>query len=219
MESQRSSYALFSYDKNNQDFDKYMNIKRLLEKGLSEIQKEVREKGLTNEMFTSAIRLDNGEYLTACCYKGKTFAGIFYQKKNNVSFEDKENHLAKMASSQINSMLSRMENGIRYFSKQHEHLRLFDCNPWEQKMPVMDKIVEYENKIDSLSERQKEIIHNSGEYDRKINEIIREDPQTRTKEVAEKTFNQRISEAVQEAHKNTSKQMEQRQNIRIQESR
>lgn len=219
MESQRSSYALFSYDKNNQDFDKYMNIKRLLEKGLSEIQKEVREKGLTNEMFTSAIRLDEKKYLTACCYKDRTFVGISEKGKNNISFDDKKNHLADMTSRQIKDMLSRMRNDVSLFEKYHQHNMFFSVNPWKQKIPVMNKIIEYENELNNLSEKQKEIIHNSGEYDRKINEIIKENAQAKKRDATERSFDQRISEAIQEAHSNTSKQVEQRQNIRVQESR
>lgn len=177
MEKERSGYATFSFDKETQNYDNYMEKKRILEKGITEFESSLKKLESNNEMFASGVKIDKTQTLTICGYKNKAFIGVIdidpSTKRTIFRFDDKNNLLADINKKDLENLFHRSQNVIDGWEKDRQIVNfLGNQNPWPELKPVLDKIVEFEDKFSKMPEKTQEIAINSGMYNQKVDHIL-----------------------------------------------
>lgn len=177
MEKERSGYATFSFNKETQNYDNYMEKKRILEKGIEKFESSLKNLEPNNEMFASGIKINKAQTLTICGYKSKAFVGVIdvdsNTKKTIFQFDDKNDLLADINKKDLENLFLRSQNAIDSWEKDRQIVNFLGSqNPWTDLKPVLDKIVEFEDKFSKMPQKTQEIAINSGMYNQKIDHIL-----------------------------------------------
>lgn len=177
MEKERSGYATFSFDKETQSYDEYMRNKYILEKGISEFESSLKKLEPNNEMFVSGLRISTNHTLTICGYKDRVFVGMIEHnqktKTTEFQFDDKNNLLADINKKDLEYLFYRSQNVIDGWEKDRQIVNfLGNQNPRPDLKPVLNKIVEFEDKFSKMPEKTQEIAINSGMYNQKVDHIL-----------------------------------------------
>lgn len=143
------------------------NIKRKLERMY---QKELGDCGA---ILATRIDYTPEQYLCACFYKNRLFFGVQNKKTSYIFFNDKSEQFAYMTPKALFALSDRMEFAI--MNKKHNRQRVPEIaaiEVWKKQIPLLDKIVSFEEEIDKLPERKRSLLRTSTIYDAFIDKII-----------------------------------------------
>lgn len=158
--------------------DKYLErcalVYRIVDKVLPDYRKYLQSTSAP-DIIASVLRYTKTQNMTLCIYQGYFFLGFSDLTSNikAISFTDKSNKFTELQKSDLETLGSRLLNAIQWHSSKATDL----CNkmaakPWEDMIPLLDKIITFEERIKSLPE---DVLHKFRErllYDECIDVII-----------------------------------------------
>ena len=174
MEKERCAYARFSFDGNTQDPNVYTDKKAELENTLHAIEKDAKTIKPGQKMLSVEAKFNDTHNLSLCRYKDRMFIGLKDKKTKNIVYEDTKNSLVDLKLDIFKQLETRMHNAMATWKEKGiENIMVKDCNrDWEQQLPVLDKIVDFEKQFEDLPPVKQRIYTNSKLYDQKINKIL-----------------------------------------------
>lgn len=161
-------------DKNREMPETVKKKAKILEAGFREIKKEAKERELENKTISAITAMDNGKDLTACVYKGEPFLGVRDRGTGQITLEMREINLEKIRTEELENFV----NGLKASQVNLEKTREPDthskelAHEWEPLYPTMDKIITYQKEVERLPETKQRILHKSGLYEQKIDDMI-----------------------------------------------
>lgn len=174
MEKTRSNYVLFSFNERTQSHQEYIERKRRLETILETAGKKASAAGLEDHMLSARIEMDSQKQLLVCLYKKHSFAAVMDNKKQEIHFHDNDNRFVNMKMVNFDRLELRLENAINYMiNTGTQSLVNKDVNrTWEPAVPILEKLIAYENALEKLPEANRKAFQQGKAYDQRINEII-----------------------------------------------
>jgi len=168
----RVAYALASFNE-KQSHELYAKKKDSLEKCCKEIARHFSRENLNGATLAVSALYSDKMNITACIYKGRLFVGFQDRETKNIFFNDKTDSFIFMPPSAPEDLKIRMQNTIESFKNGHKNQMSKQLSSdWEKTIPLLDKLVAFEEKIKNLPE---DVLHKFRErllYDECIDVII-----------------------------------------------
>lgn len=142
-------------------------VKRNLEKLFKE------ELGNCNEILATRVNYTPEQYLCVCFYKTRLFFGVQNKKSSQIKLDDESGHFAYTNPNLFFALENRAEFSIKNKKAKNKIApEVVTVEAWKNILPLMDKIIAFEEKIKHLPE---DAIHKLKEkllYDECIDIII-----------------------------------------------
>ncbi len=173
----RCNMMHFSFEEGIQDNDRYMENKGILEKSCKGLLSHLPKGKNISAVASSTYNKKGKEHLTALFYKNRLFLGIYNMDTKEITFDDTKSHMAELSASEMIGMMSRlewrMENTVTGIEKGHGAFIQHDCAPaWKEKLPLLEKIIQYDKDIESIAGKAADSIKSSLVYNKQIDRMI-----------------------------------------------
>ncbi len=173
----RCHMMYFSFEEGVQDHDRYMENKGILEKSCRELLSHLPKGKDISAVVSSAYNKKGKEHLTALFYKNKLFLGIYNSRTKEITFTDTKSHMADISGLEmikiVKQLKNRMENTAAGIEKGHGAFIQHTCAPaWKEKLPLLEKIIQYDKDIESIAGRAADSIRSSLVYNKQIDRMI-----------------------------------------------
>lgn len=161
-----------------QTSDKYLERCAWLNSAIAEIQPEFIKcfsVGPTKTIAACTMAYTKKQDITICAYGEYFFLGFIDLSSvpNRISFVDNSNMFTTLRKYDIETLKTRLLNTIRWDNSKTTNL----CNTqatlfWKTQIPLLNKIVAFEERINKLPEKEQYILRSSLLYDTFIDKII-----------------------------------------------
>ncbi len=163
----------FPFNKQTQTEERYSEAKAALEKSILNINIPENSEGIIASY--AIYNKKQHQYLTSCVYKGNLFLGLYDKKDSSISFQDKTEHLAEAGTEECFQKLEyRMNNeisSILHGNMPNPYLKGIR-NAWEERLPLLNQILEYDKKVESMQEFERNLLKHSLAYDKAVDMMI-----------------------------------------------
>ena len=118
--------------------------------------------------------METGTYLCLAGYKNRIFCGIYNSDNKTIRFEDKSGYLVNWNDSQLGRLESAFRMSCNYLSQGK------DCGiseiktAWSKAIPLLDKVIDYQEKIEKLPEDERNREDMSLRMEETIDACVRE---------------------------------------------
>lgn len=159
--------------KEGQDEQSYLTNMNLLQKVMKECEAYAKQFQGIQAVCAFPYNKKEGEILSSFMYKEHMFLGLYNAKDQSISFHDKHCEFAKLDASILTNFSQRIKNSI---DRENEGIHLQYAKglekAWEDKIPLLNKLIEYDKTVESAPDVIKNRIKHSLEYDKQIDRMI-----------------------------------------------
>lgn len=163
----------FPFNSQEQTEERYAEAKAALERSVRNMMVPADSQGLI--VSYAAYNQRERQYLSSCIYRGNVFLGMYDWEDGRISFQDRAACLAEPGMEECFRKLEYRTNNevgrILRGNAPNPYLAGIR-NAWEERIPLLDQVLAYDRKVESMPEFERNLLRRSLAYDRAVDLMV-----------------------------------------------